>query len=243
MLWLFVSAEKVKPDIVIKNNQMKILNKIFGIDKKKPVLVVNKQGIHRIGGKPMKDISIPEFEHSPVIYLGLISNHENEMSLLDFDFHMMCPIFIDLSEPIFFDYSDSKNPKIIYENVETNFYPYFEDIPNSAYIEYQETNFSFERLNPTKTKIGVHNVDYIPGEIGTFGKPIWLRDEKWPICPTNGKEMTFLFQLGDVDESKTLKGQKILEKEFIKLYLNFGGDLYVFYEPESKTVAYMIQYL
>ena len=68
------------------------------------------------------------------------------------------------------------------------------------------------------------------------------RLRKGHAAPKNGKKMKFLFQLTFVEESVVLKGREILDKESIEPYLNFGGDFYVFYEPESKTVAYLIQY-
>jgi hypothetical protein len=221
---------------------MKMLKKIFGIKTEKPSLVIDPNAINTIGGKVNKEVEIPDFEYSPVVYLGCISKNEKELELLDFDFHIVCPIFLDLSNPIFFDYSDYKKPIIITENVETNFYQYFEDIPKTSIIEYKEINFSFNYSKTVKTKIGVHDIEYVPGEIGQFLKPNWVRDEQWPNCPKNGKKMKFLFQLTFVEESVVLKGQEILDKESIEPYLNFGGDFYVFYEPESKTVAYLIQY-
>lgn len=220
---------------------MNILNKILGINSKRTVLVVDSKGINTVGGKITSEIKIPEFEFGPLVYLGCISKEESEIEILDFDFHMICPIFMDLSEPIYFDYTNSKSP-IIVESVETNFYQYFEDIPFDTYIEYEKLNFSFKKLIPTKTKIGVHNIEIIPDEIGIYEKPLWIHDQKWPICPINGKKMKFLFQFGDIDKSTNVKGQEILNKEHIEPYLNFGGNLYIFFEPESKIIAYMIQY-
>ena len=54
--------------------------------------------------------------------------------------------------------------------------------------------------------------------------------------------MKFLFQLGDIDKCKIIRGKDVLDKEFIEPYLHFGhGFLYVFYEPESKVIAYLTQ--
>jgi hypothetical protein len=220
---------------------MKILDKIFGTSSKKPTLVIDSHGINTIGGKPSPEFEIPEFKFGPLVYLGSISKDEKELEILNFDFQMICPIFMDLSEPIYFDYENSKKP-IIIESVETNFYQYFEEISPNTYVEYKKLNFSLKKLIPIKTKIGVHQIDMIPDEIGIYEKPLWIHDEKWPICPINGKKMKFLFQFGDIDESVNIKGQETLDKEYIEPYLNFRGNLYVFYEPESKIIAYLIQY-
>lgn len=49
-------------------------------------------------------------------------------------------------------------------------------------------------------------------------------------------------QLGDIDDCKTNIGQDILDKEYIDPYLHFGhGYLYIFYEPESRVIAYLNQ--
>ena len=172
----------------------------------------------------------------------MIKNGEPALGLLDFDLNLVCPIFLDLKSPIFLDYSAPSTPKVITSNVDTNFNQLFDDIKATDYFEYQQLNFKFDNPSPTKIKIGVHNIDMIPGEIGVSNKPNWIHDENWPICPITGNAMTFLFQLGDIDNCKTVVGQNILDKEYIDPYLHFGhGYLYVFYEPESKIIAYLNQ--
>lgn len=221
---------------------MKILSKIFKKKSNKVSLILNENGINSIGGKASSEIEIPELETSPIVYFGCISKNETHLPLIDFDLHLICPIFIDLKSPVFFDYSNSNKPKLIRDNVSSDFEQLFEDIPNTAYIEYQKLNFVFDNVSPTKIKIGVHNIDFVQGEIGHVGIPNWIHDEEWLYCPITGNKMEFLFQLGDIDDCKTIKGQEILNKEYIDPYLHFGhGYLYVFYEPESKVVGYLNQ--
>lgn len=221
---------------------MKLLQNIFSRKPKKLSLILDQDGINYIGGKASPDIVMPELETSPMVYFGCISKNETNLEIIDFDLHLICPLFIDLQTPVFLDYSDSTKPKLIRENVPSNFSQYFEEIPNTAYIEYKKLKFSFNSLSTTKIKIGVHEIDYIPEEIGTFGQPNWIHNEDWPKCPINGKKMEFLFQLGDIDDCKMKLGKNILEKESIDPYLHFGhGYLYVFYEPKSKVVAYLNQ--
>jgi len=221
---------------------MKILQNIFNRNSKKTSLILDEDGINYIGGKANSEITMPELESSPMIYFGCISKNETNLELINFDLHLICPLFIDLQEPVFLDYSDSKKPKLIRDNVSSNFNQMFEDIPNSAYIEYKKLNFSFNNSSSTKVKIGIYEIDYTPQEIGISGKPNWIHDENWPNCPINGNKMKFLFQLGDIDDSKIKSGKNILNKENIDPYLHFGhGYLYIFYEPKSKVVAYLNQ--
>jgi len=221
---------------------MRLFSKLFKKEPNKVTLILNPNGINSFGGKASSEIEIPELETSPMVYFGSISKNENHIKLIDFDLHLICPIFIDLQTPVFFDYSNSTKPQLIRNNVPSNFSQLFDDIPHTAYIEYKKVNFSFDRLSPTKIKVGAQSFDMIPGEIGHSGTPNWIHNENWPDCPITGNKMKFLFQLGDIEECETTAGQDILDKESIDSYLNFGhGYLYVFYEPESKVVAYLNQ--
>lgn len=203
---------------------------------------MDENGINSIGGKASSEFDIPKLETSPVIYLGCISQNEAYFPKIDFDLHLVCPIFIDLQSPVFFDYSDPKSPKLIRDNIKSDLNQLFEDMPSDAYIEYKQLNFKIENAKTTKVKVGVREFDMVPGEIGCTGIPNWIHEDDWLNCPITGNKMDFLFQLGDIDESETIKGQEILGKEYIDPYLHFGhGYLYVFYEPESKVVGYLNQ--
>ena len=221
---------------------MNLLSKLFKKKSKEISLVLDPNGINSIGGKASSELEIPKLETSPIVYFGCISKNENYLPIINFDLHLVCPIFIDLQQPVFFDYTNPTKPLLIRDNVPSNFAQYFENIPHDAYIEFKKQNFSFANVSPTKMKIGVHNIDVIPGKIGTSGTPNWIHDEACPISPITGNKMEFLFQLGDIDECETIEGQDILGKEYIDPYLHFGhGYLYVFYEPDSKVIAYLNQ--
>ena len=221
---------------------MNILSNLFKKKSNRTTLVLNPKGKNFIGGKASPEIEMPRLETSPIVYFGCISKKESHLELINFDLHLICPLFIDLKEPVFFDYSNSNRPILIRENVSSVFNQLFEDIPNTAYIEYKKLSFIFDNPLPTKVKIGAHYIDMIPGEIGHCGQPNWIRNENWPYCPITGNKMRFLFQLAEIDDCEIIVGQEILDKEHIDPYLNFGhGYLYVFYEPASKVVAYLNQ--
>lgn len=215
---------------------MNIFSKLFKDKSAGSTLILDPNGPHQIGGKPAEDFHWPSLESSPMVYLGCLKKADAVLKELDFDLHMVCPIFIDLQHAVFFDYTNPVHPLLIRENVASNFEQLFDDIPPAGYIEYQSMNF---RLDTSKAP--AQDAVY-PGEIGHTGLPNWIQDEAWPLCPLSGRKMKFLFQLGDIDESKCVAGQEYLAKEYIQPYLHFGhGYLYLFYEPESKVLAYINQ--
>lgn len=223
---------------------MGILSKIFNKKSipEKASLILDEKGINSIGGKASSEIEIPQLETSPVVYIGFVSKQEAYFPQIDFDLHLVCPLFIDLQSPVFFDYSNPKRPKLIKDNVLSNFTLLFDDIPSNAYIEYKKLNFKIGKAPSRKIKVGIHEFDMVPGEIGHTGIPNWIHNEEWLTCPITGNKMDFLFQIGDIDDCETSIGQEILDKESLNSYLNFGhGYLYVFYEPTSKVIGYLNQ--
>jgi len=221
---------------------MNIFSKIFKKKSSKWSLILNEKGINSIGGKASSELEIPILDTSPIVYIGYVSKKEAYFPQIDFDLHLVCPIFLDLQSPVFFDYSDPKKPKLIMDNVPSNFNQLFEDIPYDVYIEYKQFNFKIDNVPSQKIKVGIHEFDMVPGEIGHTGIPNWIHDEEWLKCPITGNKMDFLFQIGDIEDCETVKGQKILDKESFDPYLHFGhGYLYVFYEPTSKVIGYLNQ--
>lgn len=200
----------------------------------KSTLILDPKGVHSIGGRPAESLHIPSLESSPVVYFGCIKKGEPALKVLDFDLNLLCPIFLNLYEPVFLDYSDPEKPILIRNNVQTDFSQYFTDIPNTTKIEYRALKFNFDQSKDP-------NWIYENG-FGSTGEPNWIQDNAWPKCPRSGKKMTFLFQLSDIDGCATILGQEILDKEYIDPYLHFGhGYLYVFLEPKSRIVAYVNQ--
>lgn len=214
---------------------MGIFSNIFKKKSRGACLVLDSNGKNTIGGKPTADFRIPELETSPILYLGCIFKEASTLEVLDFDLHLISPLFIDLRSPIFFDYTNPTAPKLIRENVQTNFAQLFDDIPASAEIEYEALNFRFDTSK---------NIDSVFLEkIGHTTTPHWIHDKAYPTCPITGNTMKFLLQFSEVDDCHTTKGQDILDKESLYSYLNFSnGYFYVFYEPTSKVIAYLNQF-
>ncbi|MDW3646061.1 MAG: hypothetical protein R8P61_03285 [Bacteroidia bacterium] len=70
---------------------MSFFSKIFKNKSKGAPLVLDANGLHRLGGKAPKEFTMPELESSPMIYLGFISKHDPGLELVDFDLHLVFP--------------------------------------------------------------------------------------------------------------------------------------------------------
>jgi len=213
---------------------MNLIKKLLKLEKG-ATLILDKNGRHEIGGKAPDELTIPVLDTSPVVYFGKIMHEEKCLKWVDFDFYLLCPIFLNIGIPVFMDYSNSLSPLIIRDNVPTLFQHYFDEIPASAHITYTGCKFRFDPG---------YDRDLIRMDaIGSAGEPDWLQGPDWPISPISGKRMKFLFQLADVNCSEAITGKEYLEKESLDTYLHFAhGDLYVFFEPETRIVAYLNQF-
>jgi hypothetical protein len=81
--------------------------------------------------------------------------------------------------------------------------------------------------------------------LGAAGVPKWIQHPDIPRCPNTNKTMKFLCQLQG--KGVTANRTNVTPKdEYYRSYyeeLNFwgDGDLFVFFEPESKIACYFIQ--
>lgn len=85
--------------------------------------------------------------------------------------------------------------------------------------------------------------------IGHTAVPNWIQYPDIPTCPKSNKTMKLLCQLtyDGVDDIKTKLTNVKPEDEWYKQYfenMNFwgDGDLYIFFEPESKVMCFIIQH-
>src|SRR5687768_14982646 len=138
-------------------------------------LTFDPAGKHSAGGTPPEDFKIPTLSESPVVYCGQISKQEQHYEWLTFDLYIVCPIFLALHHPIYFDYTNPLAPEVIRgKNVDTDFKNPFPDIPGSSYIEFAKTNFRIDFGN---------DPNYFQGEFGVALLPDWIQQEVIPICP------------------------------------------------------------
>lgn len=187
-----------------------------------------------LGGEIPENFTIPKFKfNAPFQYLGKFSKLDEAFNWLPFDLHLVAPIYLNFDK-VFVDYSDPLNPKIIdIEELRETDNSYDSLKPNSE-IVYKKMFITTQKSN-----------DYGYGE-GHTGVPSWIQYPDIPTCPKSKKTMRFLSQLKSNDAVKTKRTNINPEDEWEKQYfdhMNFwgDGDLYIFFEPESKVACFIIQ--
>jgi hypothetical protein len=78
------------------------------------------------------------------------------------------------------------------------------------------------------------------------GIPEWIQYPYFPRCPKTNKILRFVCQLKSfggvmVEETNAVFKDKHYKSYFNKLNFWSDGDLFVFFEPESKVACYFIQ--
>ena len=222
------TERKLKPsEIGFEFIKLKV-NQIYNLKQ-----VTNSESY--LGGEIPKEFNIPKFEfNAPFQYLGKFSKSEEAFNWLPFDLHIAAPIYLNFDK-LFIDYTDPLNPKVL--NIE----------------ELKQTDNSYDDLKPD-SEIVFEKV-FITSEKATdFGGivhtsvPNWIQYPDIPTCPKSKKTMKLLCQLTyDGIDIKTKRTNVQPKDEWYKPYfekMNFwgDGDLYIFFEPESKTMCFIIQH-
>lgn len=194
----------------------------------------NHNGPHQIGGEIPNDFKLPENKCVvPFQYLGFISNEDPAFNWLPFKLHLTCPIFLNFDN-LFLDYTDPSHPVILNkEEIESADTAFSEDLNEESEFIYAST--------PLEAAAGSGNFM----AKGDAGIPRWIQYPTIPSCPKSGKCMQFVCQLNG-SETKTKRTNVKSQTEFFDHYfneLNFwgDGDLFVFFEPDSKVACYFIQ--
>ncbi|WP_213196347.1 hypothetical protein [Cloacibacterium caeni] len=192
----------------------------------------NKNGLHQLGGEKPEEFEFPENNCVvPFQYLGFINNSDKNFSWLGNKIHLICPIYLDFDK-IYIDYSDPSKPILINrEEIDSATTAYDEDLNKNSEIVFRSLKFDLKE-----------NTEF--NEVCHSGIPFWIQYPEYPISPKNNKKMKFVIQInGGLDAERTNVNPK---DEFYRHYyenMNFwgDGDLYFFYEPESKVGCYFIQ--
>lgn len=186
-----------------------------------------------LGGEAPSEFTTPTFEfNAPFQYLGKFSKSDEPFDWLPFDLHLVAPIYLNFDK-LYVDYSDPMNPKVI--NLE----------------ELSETDTSYDELKPDSEIVykkvyitGQRSNNYSNGMAHT-GVPSWIQYPDIPSCPKSQKTMRFLCQItsGVVNTERTNVQP---EDEWYQQYfedMNFwgDGDLYIFFDPDSKVACFIIQ--
>ncbi|CAL2103481.1 conserved protein of unknown function [Tenacibaculum sp. 190130A14a] len=199
-------------------------------------LITNSKSINHFGGNCPEQLIMPTLKGTTVSYLGMISKEEKLFEWLDFDLHLVCPTFLDFTEPISIDYSNPNKPVFINKDkIENNEFCNKEAMKSiKPFAYYSKQSFSFSNTN--KRNVIKKSIE------GYCGIPDWDHEPFLPYCPKTGKKMEFVLNtvwinaklISEVPESINQGGDT-------DLFFS-DGNLHIFFQPESKVLTYFAQY-
>ena len=217
---------------------MNLISKIFN-KKKFYKFEFNEKGKHKLGGEIPSTFILPKNDFiSNFQYIGLIDNSDEIFNWLPFNLNLICPIYLDF-EQIYLDYENPNEPKLVYPNNTSEIGSAYDTLDINSKIIFEEKSFCLKEFEGV-TEENEFEI------IGIAGKPNWTQEQNIPRCPKTNKEMKFVCQITSWSEIETKFTNVICESEyeqeqFQKLNFWCDGNLYVYMQPESKTVCYFIQ--
>ncbi|WP_337965228.1 hypothetical protein [uncultured Flavobacterium sp.] len=199
----------------------------------------DENGKHQLGGDLPTEFVIPENEFkSNFQYLGFIDNKDEVFNWLPFKLNLICPIYLDI-ELVFLDYENPNEPKLIYPKNTSEIGSAYRTLDLNSKVVYEAQKFSLSEFDGV-TEDNEFDIK------GIAGKPHWDQEQNIPVCPKTNKKMKFVCQLtswNDVPTKYTnvVAEDKYEQKLFSKMNFWEDGNLYIFIEPDAKTVCYFIQ--
>ena len=199
------------------------------------LFVRSETGPHQLGGQVPEGFRFPpEHNQVPFQYLGYISKEDAAFNWLPFDLPLICPIFYNI-EKVFLDYSDPAAPIVIRADEYLKLTTFYEEIGPGSFVNYEPVRFDTELA-----------YDFVEGQ-GHTGVPAWIQNPAIPRCPKTDRIMKFVCELGsdmgvETAETNVVPSEPFMADSFGKLNFWGDGDLYVFFEPDSKTACYIIQH-
>ncbi len=194
---------------------------------------IDDNGLNQLGGKSPYNFKIPSNDcPGSFQYLGRISNQSIGYEWLPFELNLISPIYMDMDK-IWLDYSNPHEPVVLNLEEVNSLSTAYDDLKSDSFIEYKKQAFvTIEETSIVFDK--VHS-----------GIPNWTQFSDIPRCPKTNKTMRFLCQIQS-GAVKTEKSNIVPKDSFYNSYfdnMDFwgGGDMYVFFEPESKIACYFIQ--
>jgi len=203
-------------------------------------LVHKPNGIHQLGGRPPQEFKMPDnITTTPNIYLGKLNcKLDDSLKWTNLDeAHLVCPIHSDF-ELLYYDYSSPLSPVLISETKDGLIGSAYDDLKASDQI-------IFNSLKVGTTKLSLDLIEENEF-LGNTGAPAWIQQELIPKCPKSGNSMKFLAML---DTNTTIEIETsdvdIIDESMRGYFESYNfwcdGALFIFYEPESKIMAYFIQ--
>ena len=191
-----------------------------------------KKSLSFLGGEAPAEFIMPELDIAPFQYLGMLSKSDAPFDWLPFDLHLIAPIYLSFDK-LYIDYSDPTNPTIFNSEEIIQADNSYDDLKTNSIIIYEKVHTSIVKSN-----------DF--GGMGHSGVPNWIQYPDIPTCPKSKKTMKFLVQLGSSVGVETKITNVQAKNEWYKQYfedMNFwgDGDLFIFFDTESKIACFMIQ--
>lgn len=192
-----------------------------------------------LGGTEEKEFNLPKFSKKPSFqYLGKLSNKTHGFEWLPFDLNLTIPLYGYFNQ-LFLDYSDKNNPRVVNESEYLNSDYDDKYVNSSSQVIFEKTYISTEKLNEHRE---------LEWENGIIGIPKWIQYPAIPTCPKTGEMMKFICQFSyqinvPVFESDLDFNSDSIDKSYYEK-MNFGsdGDLFIFMNPNTKIVCYIIQH-
>lgn len=194
-----------------------------------------ENGHSYLGGDVPDQLTLPNQEIiSPFQYLGLLSPKDEAFSWLPFELHLVAPtysgfnmFFMDCSDPLSpVPYNDDELKKL--DNSDSDELKIDSKIIyNKHFIKMQKVNSSVDSYAHT-------------------GVPNWIQYPDIPTCPKTGNTMKFLCQISSDTGIETKYTNVKCKNDFLQGYyetMNFwgDGDMYIFFDSESKVACFIIQ--
>lgn len=219
-----------------KARELKDYEKCLAYEELEPhqiyTLDQDRNGNSYLGGRPPKSFVMPSFDFkAPFQYFGRLSTEDEPFSWLPFDLRLVAPIYNNF-EHLFLDYSNPEAPQVVNVDDLKLAEPSLNDLLVDAQVMFARVPMKLVKTN---------NYDF---HFGHTGVPNWIQAPEIPHCPITGNTMKFVCQLGGMARIPTV-WKNFTSSEYSSAYesLNFwsDGDLFIFFEPESKVVCYLIQ--
>ncbi len=198
------------------------------------VITRAKRSNSYLGGELPEDFTLPKFDFvAPFQYLGKLSKDDEVFDWLPFDLHLVAPIYLNIYE-FYVDYSDPMAPKVLDVEGLRNTDNSYDDLKADSEIVYEQVYIT---TRPS-TNFGL--------DMGHTGVPSWIQYPEIPTCPKSNNTMRFVMQLSSSDVVKTKRTNIKVTDDWYQQYfdtMNFwgDGDLYIFFDPESKVACFIIQ--
>lgn len=194
--------------------------------------IEDKNGIHQIGGKIPTDFKIPVNDFiSSFQYIGYLNNEDEKLGWLPFKLHLICPIYLNIDK-VFLDYTEKNQPQIISPNNAAEIDSEYLELNADSYIEFESRQLALK---------ATEEIDDMEC-IGITKNPFEVQNLEIPTCPKSNREMKFVCQLMTFEEISVVERNFETDEEYLG-HMNFwcDGSLFVFCDPDSKTICYFIQ--